>query len=278
LDALWFGLYSNIVRIDCGVENLLEKYTDKFYKLLQLKRHVVGIKFFKTRTEYEAFNARELKKSIPYCVAVKSAMSGHCIKLNCLSSGCSGGNRALGLIPATMDYFNGKRGADMGLCVNTNVASSIAQRVPICKPDTFGIAIQPIEKFDVEPDVVLVTTNARNAMRIIQGYTYHFGVSKDLMMSGNQAVCIECTVNPLINEGFNVSMLCSGTRYNAGWHEDELMVGINYKKYSTIVDGIERTVNPVESDDNKARIEQGLKATNNLEIEVEYGKTYYKAN
>lgn len=253
----------------------IKKYTDKISKMLDLNRQVIGVKFENKREDYEIHTARGLLKPIPYCVAVKSAMAGHRVKIDCFTSGCSGGSRALGLTPATHDYFNGERIVDMGLCKSMQLGAHIAQEVPTWETDTTGVIIQPLEYFEEDPDVVLITGTARNIMRIVQGYTYQFGIAKNIILSGNQAVCMESTVNAYRNNGMNVSVLCSGTRYEANWNDDELMVGISFKKFVEVVKGIEQTINPVESDENKLLIEKALATTNNLEIDVEYGKAYY---
>lgn len=252
------------------------KYVEKLYGLLELKRKAVGVKIVTTKEEYDRYTGLELTKSIHYCVAVRSAMAGHSIKLTASTSGCPGGNRALGFDKPTDDFYSGVRGKKMGLYRDETVAASVANSVPICSPDTYGLIIKPIELFEESPDVALIMATTRTMMRVFQGYTYNFGLAKDLNISGNQAVCLECTVNPLKNNGINISTLCSGTRYNAAWDDTELMVGIAFEKFCDLVDGIEKTVNPIEPDENKKRIESILKPSNNLEIEVEYGKTYYK--
>lgn len=255
-----------------------EKYVEKLNGLLPLNHQIVGVQIIESKAEYDILEADELSRPMHYCVAVKSAMLGHRIKMSRFTAGCAGGNRALGITPPTENYYTGVRGAAMGLYRNESIAASVAANLPILPHLTYGVLVMPLEAFTHSPDVVLLTTGARNAMRILQGYTYMFGLTKNISLSGNQAVCIECTVSPLVHGDINVSMLCAGTRHYAQWADDEMMIGLHYKIFNQVVDGIEATVNPVESDVNKARIEDKLKAKKNLNIEVEYGKTYFKSN
>lgn len=248
----------------------------KIYGLLELDRKVVGIKLVKSKAEYDKYEAIELLRSMHYCVAVKSAMAGHSIKLTKQTAGCDGGNRALGLVQPSLQFFDGTDGCKMGLYKSKMIAANVATSVPICTPDTYGIVVKPLELFEDIPDVVLIVALPRIMMRILQGYTYNFGLAEGMHMSGNRAVCVECTVTPINTNSINVSMLCSGTRYNAAWKDIECMVGISFEKFYGTVQGIENTVNPVESDECKKKIEDNLRHSNNLKIEVEYGKTYYQ--
>lgn len=49
--------------------------------LLELKRKVVGVKFYYDEEEYEACPAQQVKYYIPYCVTVRCATAGHDIKI-----------------------------------------------------------------------------------------------------------------------------------------------------------------------------------------------------
>jgi uncharacterized protein (DUF169 family) len=248
----------------------------KISGLLETHRSVVGIKLVRSQTEYRMYEAIELARPLRYCVAVKSAMAGHSIKLSRQTGGCVGSNRALGLMDPPHRFFNGTNGREMGLYADEATAASVATSVPICSPDTFGVVIKPLELFEVDPDVVLIVAFPRTMMRILQGYTYHFGLAEGMHMSGNQAVCVECTVTPMQTGSMNISMLCSGTRHSARWQDTECMAGISFGKFYGTVKGIENTVNAVEPDDRKRTIEGALGPSKNLEIEIEYGKTYYK--
>lgn len=249
----------------------------KLYGLLDLQRKAAGVKIVKSKKEYDEYDVIEPVKPMHYCVAVKCAMAGHSIKLTKKTAGCNGGNRALGIVEPPPQFFDGTNGCKMGLYKNEMIAANVAKSVPICPPDTYGIIIRPIELFKDIPDVVLITASSRTMMRILQGYTYNFGLPEGMHMSGNQAVCVECTVTPMKTNSINVSMLCAGTRYNAGWKDPEAMIGIPFERFYGTVQGIEYTVNPIEPDECKKRIEDNLRQANNLEFEVEYGKTYYKS-
>lgn len=248
---------------------------NKAYAVLELDRKIVGVKFVKSKEEFNLYSSTELKKPLSYCVAVKSAMTGKCIKFKKDTSGCGGSTVALGLDSPSEDFFNGKNGCKLGLYSNEAIAAKVAKEVYILPNETYGVVIQPLEMFDKKPDIAIIVCNTKNMMRIVQGYSYYFGLNPNFRMSGNQAICIECSATPIITNDINISLLCSGTRYLAKWKEDEVAIGIPIDKFSTIVEGVLQTVNSVELDDRKKAIEENLLNIGKHDFEIVYGKTYY---
>lgn len=254
----------------------IRKTARKLEVLLKLDRKIVGVKLIHNREEFMRYEGRELVRPMGYCVAVKCASKGHSIKLTRSTGGCAGGNRALGLTECGPDFKSGVGGHRLGLYRTPEVAAGVAGEVPICAPDTYGVVVKPLEEFEEAPDVVLIISDSREAMRILQGYTYIYGLTKGLCMSGNQAVCVEATVTPLVTKELNVSMLCSGTRYHAGWKDTEVITGLPWEKAAGLAAGLAGTVNAVEMDERKKEIEAGLQALEELDFVIEYGKTYFK--
>ena len=246
----------------------------KLHGLLELQRRAVGVKLV-SGSEYGDYEARTLVRPMHYCIGVKCAMAGHSIKLDRRTSGCFGSSRALGLVEPAEDFYSGERGAAMGLYRNAEVAAGVARAFPITPPDTYGVIIKPLEFFESDPDVVLIAAESRTIMRILQGYTHIYGLPTGMHMSGNQAVCVESTVTPMNTGSINVSMMCSGTRYQARWRDNESMIGIPFDRFYGTLEGIEGTVNAVEPDERKKQIKESLLGSGLLEIEIEYGKTYY---
>ena len=249
----------------------------KINALLELEHKAVGVKIVQ-KQDFAQYEAREMSGRTHYCTAVKCAMRGHSLKLNPKTFGCIGGIRALGLTPPTDEYFSGKRGMSLGLYKDEAVASSVAHSLQRISQPVYGVIIKPLESFEADPDVVLIAAEPRTIMRVVQGYTWNYGIPEGMSMTGNQAVCVECTVTPIKTGSINVSMLCSGTRYTTGWEDNESLIGIPFSRLYGTVEGIEGTVNAVEPDERKRKIETILKESKLLEIEVEYGKTYYKKN
>ena len=254
----------------------IKKEAEKLYGLLQLENRVVGVKFVYTKEDYDAFAAQECIRPIAYCCAVRAATKGHSVKITKDTAGCEGSNKSIGFVEAPEDFFNGKTGKRLGLYGTEEIAAKVSQAVPMMPMGTYGIITKPLEFFEQEPQVVLIVCNAREMMRVIQGYTYTYGLADRLSFSGNRAVCVESTVTPILTDRINVSVLCGGTRYRARWTDHDMMIGIPISKLHGVVEGILQTVNPMELDWRKQEIENSLRKTGNLDIDIIYGKTYFK--
>lgn len=244
--------------------------------LLELDRKVVGIKFLFDKEEYENFNANTTNRIMPYCTMVRNASLGEGIKVNIHNIACASAARALGLIEVNNDVISGRTHSKMGVYKDLCVSRSVAKNMVYCKHKVYGVAIKPLEDYEENPDVVIIITHPFNTMRIIQGNAYHNGQAKQIKVAGMQAICQECTSYPYEINDINISMMCSGTRHVAQWDKSEMGIGIPYNKFSTIIDGIKNTVNPMERNNEKKKIEQKLKE-NNLKslVEIQYGKNYY---
>ncbi|PLX31165.1 MAG: hypothetical protein C0604_07940 [Clostridiales bacterium] len=120
----------------------------------------------------------------------------------------------------------------------------------------------------------MLIVNPYQAMRIIQGYSFHYGAPKNLKFSGNQGICLECTAAPFENNDINVSVLCSNTRFSAKWDDSELGIGLPFNMFDRVVDGVVRTINPSETDKRKNGV---IKRSNDIgcHIDVKLGENYY---
>lgn len=241
--------------------------------LLELERKPVGVKFFRSETEYEDFPAEENKHILPYCIVVRRAGDGHAQKISRKHSGCMGSAWALGLAEPTEEVTSGRRRNNYGTYKDMGICRKISKNMVYCRPDTYGMAVMPLEKFETEPDVVIMVTNPFNGMRVAQGYAYRHGHVDSVKFAGMQAICQECTSLPYEESRINFSMLCSGTRMLANWKDDELGIGMPYRIFEDVVEGIRVTVNPLERNDKKRKIEKRL-ADNGLELDIRYGSNY----
>ncbi len=235
---------------------------NKITASLEIERKIVGVKFLFTKEEYEIADAKPAKAKLPYCVMVKLATRGTGLKATLELSGCGGGTRALGLEEPSLNFQSGCEYNNFGLYQDLAIAKNVVNNVTFCKHKIYGVMTKPLEEYKEAPDVVIIITNSYNAMRIIQGYTYKYGTQVNFKLAGNQAVCSECTAYPFESNSINISMFCSGTRYLAGWSNEEIGIGLPYGKFIETADGVYLTVNGSEQNKNKERIKQKLKDKN----------------
>lgn len=249
---------------------------DKLNCALDLNRKVVGIKFLYTKEEFDSYRATAIEGKINYCVMVKSATLGHSIKATGANLACAGGARALGFEPIDTVNNNGENWLRLGLYKDAETAKGVREKIVYCTEKPYGILIQPLESFEDNPHVILIVTNSYNAMRIVQGYSYEYGVNINTSMVGNQAICSECTSRPYMLKEMNVSLLCIGTRHRAGWRDEEMSLGIPIEQFSTIVKGVFNTINIMDNNEKKKIIEDKLKAKGIEDLKIEYNSNYYQ--
>ena len=124
-------------------------------------------------------------------------MGGHSLKAVLDNFGCRASARALGIIPPDELFSSGRHYNNLGLYQDLAVSKNIQQNMTLCRHQAYGVMVKPLASFSAPPDVVLVVGIPFQAMRIIQAFTYHFGYHTNFRMSGNQALCSECTAHPL---------------------------------------------------------------------------------
>lgn len=237
-----------------------QSYNQRLNYLLQLERKIVGITFIRTKEEFEAYDAPSTKSLVPYCRVVQKATEGESLKLSIDNFGCPASAVALGLIENDEYSASGQKHANMGVYCDLETSKEINDDMVYCKEPSYGIAVETIEDWHSDPDIVLMITTPFNAMRILQGNAYYNGQLKEVKMTGMQALCQEGTSYPYETGHINLSMMCSGTRYVARWKDEELCVGIPFDKFESMIDGLEKTLNPMELIEKKRVIEKKLKA------------------
>ncbi|SFH65785.1 Uncharacterized conserved protein, DUF169 family [Tindallia magadiensis] len=249
-----------------------------FESLLSLDRKPIGVKFLLTEDDYEASTSFEYKSGMPYCTAIKNASKGSHYKMNMENSSCVAASRALGFTEISEESLSGSRHEKLGVYKNLCISRSVAKDMVYCQHRCTGVEIKPLDAFQKdEPDVVVMVTSPYNAMRIVQGYAYHFGQLKNIKMAGMCAICQECTSYPYETNSLNISMLCSGTRCVGQWSENELGIGFPYHYFESIVEGLIQTTNPMEDNKSKKKIAQRL-SDHGLasSLEIKPNDNYYR--
>lgn len=127
-----------------------------------------------------------------------------------------------------------------------------------------------------DADVVMFMVNAYQLMRVVQGYTYKWGIPKNLHMAGNQGVCADLTAGPFEDNEMNFSILCAGTRKMCAWGDDELGVGLPIQKFIPLTEGVIQTMNYIDYPNHKDEISKRLDDPTELGVAVDkklhYGK------
>jgi len=241
---------------------------------LSLQREIVGIKFLYSESNYIACKIKPVKDKLSYCKMISLASKGFAFKVDLEHSACEGAINALGMKSFSNETIQGQSYYNLGMYNNIGVAKKTQNTVAVMRGQIYGVSAMPLASYTEHPDVVLIFTTPYSVMRIIQGYTYHYGVTKNIMFSGNQGVCLECTANPFETQDINVSALCSNTRFLAQWCDDEMGIGIPYSMFEKVVDGVIKTLNSSETDERKLEVEKNCSELG-CEFPIIYGENYY---
>lgn len=153
-------------------------------------------------------------------------------------------------------------------------SKSINDDMLFLKEEPAGIVVMPLENYKEEPDVVIVVSKSYNIMRMLQGNAYFNGYTNNLRTVGLQAVCQDLTTYTYSTQDINISLLCPGTRLVADWQLDEIGIGVPFKKWNEVVEGVKETANPFERDKNKEAIERRLKERGLDSSNIKFNENY----
>lgn len=252
----------------------MKQHLENLNLALNLERKIVGIKFVYDEDVFNHYDVPLVKNKLSYCQMINLVTKGKSFKTNFLTSGCSGAINALGFKELDDYTKSGSGYYKLGMYDTLSNARKVQNDVKSMSHKIYGVVACPLECFEEEPDSLMIIANPYQAMRIVQGYTFHHGLPKNIQFSGNQGVCLECTTDPYQNNDINVSVLCSNTRFSAKWKDSELGIGMPYNMFKSVVNGVIKTINPSETDTKKNEILSRCQRENNS-LDIELGQNYY---
>lgn len=255
--------------------NKIQRNVDRLECLLDLEREIVGVRFLFSEEEFNESQFRPLKNKMSYCTTVSRATQGNNYKIRLENFACSAAANALGLYKMTPIKEFGYARLRSGTYDNLGVSRQVSKSMVYCPEGMYGLEVAPLREFVEGPHIVIFITNPFNAMRISQGYAYFHGHVKNVQFAGMQALCQECTSYPFEMDTLNISMMCSGTRMLGRWSDSELGIGLPFHLLDSLVEGIKKTVNPLERNKRKKVIEERLQEKGlSDELSIEYDKNY----
>ena len=213
-------------------------------KELNLSSEPVGITLFFNKESYDQYDVEETKVAMPYCVMVKQAFGNKGLKSRLEHHKCDGATTALGLersnskIESGEEYFSYELYSSVAVARRMRSQIKSLHREPV---ETYGVAICPLKDCTSNPDVIIVKSNAMQAMRMVQGYEYFSGKKPAIDMGAMQGMCSELTVSPYLTGEMNVSVFCPSTRMLCKWDDADMGVGIPFELFNSIVEGVVAT-------------------------------------
>lgn len=228
---------------------------------LLLPGRPVGVRLFADAAEFDAWPADRPEEPTFYCAGIRKATLGQRLKLAATDISCDTSPRILGLEPGFRDRDFVESYVTGGLYKDLTVAESVLKDV-VTLEAMAGVGMGPLASFgaDAPPDVVIIATTPYGAMRTVQAGLYS-GERVRSDSIGMHGTCAESTALPYVTGDVSVSLLCSGTRYVAGWEEELLSIGIPMARLASIVAGLVGTAERFETDERKEYMRVACQAT-----------------
>lgn len=223
-----------IIKLNHSDNNLISK-------TFQLKYFPIGIKFVKKGGNIFKFPRAKNRKSI--CAFIKIAVKGAFFYLDKDSISCPGGLKWMGFpskITETYFYkfFLGKLEK---IKSSPEIAEKFIDFLP--KPPEEGLygkmLFTPLKICQFKPDVVIIITTPRYAYQIIiASYLDEYHLVKTIPIC---AACHGAISIPFTTGELNVSMIDPMSRELGGYKDEEILIGIPYPRFISLIKNIEKT-------------------------------------
>lgn len=240
---------------------------------LGLTRRIVGVKFIFIKEEYDDIDLPEFKNKTTFCAMSQRAMKGEMLKANAKCFTCQGGPETFGMVDVDNYVSSGKQFSTFKLYESAAVSRQAQESITFIKQRIYGIVAGPLDEME-DADVVMFLANGRQMMRVIQGYTYRFGMAKNIGMIGNQGICSDLIARPYQLNDMNISVMCYGARMHTKADDGELGAGLPINLFDDLVTGVIETVNSALGNPEKRELIERLSSPDELGIEIEFGKMY----
>ena len=122
-----------------------EQISSDIYCALGLEDRIVGVKFIRSKDEFDQIEIDPMKGKLKYCVMVKKAASGSSLKAGINNFGCMGAVAALGvgnLVKRSLENY-----LRLGLYANQDIAKQAMEDVTKVKQNIYGVMLMPLEHF-----------------------------------------------------------------------------------------------------------------------------------
>ena len=243
---------------------------------LDLSKQIVGIRFLFSKEAFDAAEPEQPERRMSYCRMVAGAARGKEMKVDVTNFECFASARVLGIVGLDDWYTSGNYYGTCGLYEDFATAKEVTDHMSMCGHKAYGLEVKPLKNFTAEPHVAIVISIPFNIMRLVQGYSYKFGTYAGYKFIGNQAMCSECTAQPYKANAINLSLMCAGARQN-GMKKDELAIGVTANKFVAMIDGLCKTITPVELDPRKKQIQENFSGAGISDVDIVPDTNYWVA-
>lgn len=184
-------------------------------------------------------------RKMRFCQAVMEAAWGKMNNIQPTDVSCGPGPGYFGA-PMAEKVVKGESHVALGLFAKPEATRrNIGANARLATGSVTNILVGPAEKFSIQPDAVVVTANAEQAMWILQSRAYAEGrhTSIDIQTEGSfcSGVAIASTVRNEVQVGFG----CFGSRSNTNMGANDIEVGIPASILPEVVETLEKLRGPM---------------------------------
>ncbi len=184
----------------------------------------------------------EPEKPVRHCQSVMRARKGEMLVVTAEKEACPVGASALGIVPLPEKVKAGEFHHNLGLYETPQAAAKmIEQRTALPEGSIQAIALSPLSKAKLKPDVVIVTGTPEQVYWIIPAATtFSVGGRVTVDIATAQASCVDSTIIPLVTGNVNISLGCFGCRKSTDIKPEEMLVGIPMARIPDMVIALEK--------------------------------------
>jgi uncharacterized protein (DUF169 family) len=219
--------------------NTLHKNALQTKSILGLASSPVGVKFI--------FSEKEIPEKVEnltghrYCQALMKARHGQHVLLDAEGIACPAAAAAFGYKSLPLPLKSGKGLVGFGIVNDENTGKTMFEgmtTLPEGKLKT--LYLFPLETATIDPDIVVVEDETEKLMWLaLANLNVHGGHRIESSTAILQAVCVDATLIPFVQQRFNISMGCYGCRDATDIGTNETVLGFPYKDFKAIVESLE---------------------------------------
>ncbi len=208
---------------------------------LGLKSDPVAITLIKKGDPFPD-NYVQPEKPVRHCQAIMEARHGRSLIVPSNKQACPVGASSLGLVPLPEKVASGEFHFGLGLYESPKEAKiTVEQRPTLEEGSIAAVALSPLSKAKIRPDVVVVTGTPEQVYWLLPAATtFSLGGRITVNMATIQASCADSTVIPYLTGNVNISLGCFGCRKTTDIAPEQMLVGIPMPRLPGMVEAVKK--------------------------------------
>lgn len=204
---------------------------------LGLRWSPVGVRLMST--EDEVPNAEILIKH-RYCQAVMKARQGHNVLLKKEELSCPAASSSFGFRGLPEGLKSGKALVGFGIVSDEKVGQKMFLGMPKLKAGrVHQIHLFPLDRFDYEPEIVVVEDEVEKLIWIVLSYLHTKGGERAQASTAVlQAICVDATIIPYLENRLSFSYGCYGCRDATDIGTNEAVLGFPASFLTSVVENL----------------------------------------